>query len=105
MIATPLEPTFNPHMFRVKPSNDVLSNLFLYAMLLLDSMPGAHRPAGRCTPQILFELITSSRATHRASVRPTTTQHICPSICSEYVKFPCMFAALSCTLYRIKYNR
>lgn len=40
MAATPLEPTFNPAMFRVKHPHDALLNLFLYAIFLIDAAPG-----------------------------------------------------------------
>jgi phytanoyl-CoA hydroxylase len=38
--ATPLEPTFNPLIFRVKRANDVLSNLALYARFWIDAVRG-----------------------------------------------------------------
>lgn len=40
MAATPLEPTMNPLLFRVKHPNDVLLNLRLYARFAIDSLPG-----------------------------------------------------------------
>jgi phytanoyl-CoA hydroxylase len=38
--ATRLEPTFNPHLFRVGRRNDALLNLFLYARFGIDAMRG-----------------------------------------------------------------
>jgi phytanoyl-CoA hydroxylase len=38
--ATPLEPTLNPKMFRVKHPNDTMRNLLLYGRFVFDSMRG-----------------------------------------------------------------
>jgi phytanoyl-CoA hydroxylase len=40
MAATPLEPSFNPLMYRVKHPNDAARNLVLYARFLVDAMRG-----------------------------------------------------------------
>jgi phytanoyl-CoA hydroxylase len=40
MAATPLEPTLNPLLFRVKHASDALQNLLLYARYSIDSLPG-----------------------------------------------------------------
>ena len=40
MAATPLEPSFNPLMYRVKHPNDAARNLVLYARFLFDAMRG-----------------------------------------------------------------
>ena len=37
---TPLEPTFNPLIFRMKRRNDALSNLVLFGNFLFDAMRG-----------------------------------------------------------------
>jgi phytanoyl-CoA hydroxylase len=42
MPATPIEPTDNPAMFRVKHARDALSNLALYARFAIDALPGRH---------------------------------------------------------------
>ncbi len=40
MASTPLEPTFNPNMYRVKHPNDAMRNVLLYARFLFDLMRG-----------------------------------------------------------------